>query len=168
MSSLRRFPAVLWLPVYVGSVFVLMGSHERNLLIVGLASVLLACCGALYLALRREPGRPRRSRFIAVLGAVAAFYVVAAVLAAPLGAQYAIAALLAGVIPTTAVAIVIATARAKTEESDGRLQDTSLEDDEPFPGLGLDDATPLGDHPEIHDDLTPHDLPKGHAARRSA
>ena len=46
MSSLRRFPAVLWLPVYVGSVFVLMGSHKRNLLIVGLASLLLACCGA--------------------------------------------------------------------------------------------------------------------------
>ena len=120
-------------------------------------------------SLRRFPaGRPRRSRFIAVLGAIGAFYVVAAVLAAPLGAQYAIAALLAGVIPTTAVAIVIATARAKSEASDGRLRDTSLADDEPFPGLGIYDATPLGDHPEIHDDLTPHDLPRGHPARRSA
>ena len=54
--------------------------------------------------------------------------------------QYAIAALLAGVIPTTAVAIVIATARAKSEGSDGRLRDMSLADDEPFPGLGLDDG----------------------------
>jgi hypothetical protein len=122
MSSLRRLPAVLWLPVYLGSIFVLIGTHKRNLLIVGLASLLLACCGALYLALHRE---------------------------------HAIAALLAGVIPTTAVAIVIATARAKIEESDGRPQDTNLADDEPLPGLGLDDATPLGDHPEIHDDMTP-------------
>ncbi|MGZ6673369.1 MAG: hypothetical protein ACXVFM_13555 [Solirubrobacteraceae bacterium] len=64
-------------------------------------------------ALRREPGRPRSSPFIAALGALAAFYVVAAVLAAPLGAQYAIAAPLAGVIPTSAVAIVIATHAAR-------------------------------------------------------
>jgi hypothetical protein len=46
MSSLRRLPAVLWLPVYVGSVFVVMGSHKRNLLIARLSSLLLACCGA--------------------------------------------------------------------------------------------------------------------------
>lgn len=122
MSSLRRLPAVLWLPVYVGSIFVSLAPTSATLLIVGLASLLLACCGALYLALRRE---------------------------------HPIAALLAGVIPTTAVAIVIATARAKIEESDGRPQDTNLADDEPFPGLGLDDATPLVDHPEIHDDLPP-------------
>jgi len=62
--------------------------------------------------------------------------------------------LLAGVIPTTAAAIAIATARAKSEASEGRLQDTSLEDDGAFPGLGIYDATPLGDHPETHDDLT--------------
>jgi small-conductance mechanosensitive channel len=169
MRLLRPFPAVLWLPVYVGSIFAHMGSHRAGLLIVGVASLLLALCGALYLALRRERerGRPRPARFLPVLGGLAAFYVLAAALAAPLVASYAIAALLAGVIPTTAVAIVVATTRAKTTAADDRLRDTSADDhDEPIPGIGLDDATPLGDSPRVHDDLSAHDLPKGYPARR--
>lgn len=167
MRVLRRFPGLLWLPVYVGSVFVLMGSYKAGLLIVGVASLLLALCGALYLALRRERGRPRPARFLPVLGGLAAFYLLAAALAAPLGARYAIAALLAGAIPTTAVAIVVATTRAKTTAVDGRLRDTSADDHhDPIPGIGLDDATPLGDSPEVHHDLSAHDLPKGHPARR--
>jgi hypothetical protein len=121
--------------VYVGSVFVLMGSHRAGLLIVGVASLVLGLCGARYLALRRERGRPRPARFLPVLGGLAAFYVLAAALAAPLVASYAIAALLAGVIPTTAVAIVVATTRAKTTAADDRLRDTSADDhDEPIPG----------------------------------
>jgi hypothetical protein len=30
----------------------------------------------------------------------------------------------------------------------------------------MDDETPLGDSPELHDDITPHDLPHGHPGRR--
>jgi hypothetical protein len=62
---------------------------------------------------------------------------------------------------------VVATTRAKTTAADDRLRDTSADDhDEPIPGIGLDDATPLGDSPEVHDDLSARDLPKGHPARR--
>jgi hypothetical protein len=135
---------------------------------VGFAALLTAFAGALYLALRREPGRPRRARFVPVVGGVIAFYVVCGAAAAPLGAKYAIAAVLAGVIPTTAVAIAIAAAREKTVASDERVHDTAREDQSPFPGIGVDDSTPLGDTPEVHDDLSPHDLPKGHPGRRAA
>ncbi len=31
-----------------------------------------------------------------------------------------------------------------------------------------DDETPLGDTPEAHDELSPHDLPKGHPGRDAA
>jgi hypothetical protein len=31
-----------------------------------------------------------------------------------------------------------------------------------------DDETPLGDSPEVHDEISPHDLPKGHAGRAQA
>jgi hypothetical protein len=167
MRSLRRFPALLWLAVYVGSVFVLMGSHKAQLLAIGAATMLIALACALFLALRREPGRPRPARFVPVLGGVVAFYVIAAAVAAPLGAKYAIAAVLAAVIPTTAVAIVVATARTKSVESDGRLHDTAAEDEGPFPGIGLDHSTPLGDTPEVHG-VSPHDLPKGHPGRKAA
>jgi hypothetical protein len=166
MGSLRRWPAWLWLPVYLGSVFVLMGSQKTPLLIAGAASILIALAGALRIALGREPRSPRRGRFVVAVCGLVALYVVCAVLAAPLGAKYAIAALLAGAIPTTAVAILIATARRATVEVDGRLADRSVEDRGPFPVLGLDDATGLGDSPEVHGDLNAHDLPKGHPARR--
>jgi hypothetical protein len=168
MRSLRRLPALLWLPVYIGSVFVLMGSHKSQLLAIGSAALLTAFTGALYLALRKEPGRPRPARFVPALAAMIAFYVIAAVVAAPLGPEYAVAALLAGVIPTTAVAIMIATGRAKSVESDDRLHDTASDDRSPSPGVGMDDSTSLGDTPEVQGDLRPHDLPRGHPGREAA
>jgi hypothetical protein len=168
MRPLQRWAPLLWLSVYVGSVLVLMGRQRWDLLVAGLGAIAIALGLALYLAGRREPGRPRPALFAPVLGGLAAFYVVAAVAAAPLGADYAVAALLAGMIPTTAAAIAFATARAMTVESDGRLHDTSPEDRGPLPGIGLDDTTPLGDTPETRGDISPHDLPKGHPARPAA
>ena len=57
--------------------------------------------------------------------------------------------------------------RRKTRvREDGDLEDLSVADDSPFPGVGMDDETPLGDSPELHDDITPHDLPRGHRGRR--
>lgn len=40
--------------------------------------------------------------------------------------------------------------------------------DEPAGPLTPDDETSLGDTPEVHDDLSPHDLPPGHPGRREA
>lgn len=40
--------------------------------------------------------------------------------------------------------------------------------DEPLGPATPDDETPLGDTPEAHDTLTPHDLPKDHPGRQEA
>jgi hypothetical protein len=42
------------------------------------------------------------------------------------------------------------------------------EADEPLGPATPDDETPLGDTPEAHDEVSPHDLPKGHPGRREA
>jgi hypothetical protein len=166
---LRRWPPVVWILVYVGSIFVLMGSQRFSLLVVGLGIIALAFGIALHLASRREPGRPPPAPLWAILGGIALFYLVAAAVAAPLGAAYAIAALLASLIPMTAVTLAFATARNRTHASGGRLHDpTAEEEDDPLPAVGMDDATPLGDTPEAHDEISPHDLPKDHPGRRAA
>ena len=42
------------------------------------------------------------------------------------------------------------------------------EHDEPLGPATPDDETPLGDTPEAHDEISPHDLPKGHPGRKAA
>jgi hypothetical protein len=37
--------------------------------------------------------------------------------------------------------------------------------EEPLGPLTPDDETPLGDSPELHDEITPHDLPPDHPGR---
>jgi hypothetical protein len=39
---------------------------------------------------------------------------------------------------------------------------------EPLGPLTPDDETPLGDSPELHDEITPHDLPPDHPGRAEA
>lgn len=39
---------------------------------------------------------------------------------------------------------------------------------EPLGPLTPDDETPLGDTPEAHDEITPHDLPQDHPGRQAA
>jgi hypothetical protein len=40
--------------------------------------------------------------------------------------------------------------------------------DEPLGPVTPDDETDLGDTPEAHDELSPHDLPKDHPGRQAA
>ena len=40
--------------------------------------------------------------------------------------------------------------------------------DEPLGPLTPDDETALGDTPEAHDEISPHDLPPGHPGRQAA
>jgi hypothetical protein len=40
--------------------------------------------------------------------------------------------------------------------------------DEPLGPVTPDDETPLGDTPEAHDELSPHDLPLDHPGREQA
>jgi hypothetical protein len=42
------------------------------------------------------------------------------------------------------------------------------EADEPLGPATPDDETDLGDTPEAHDELSPHDLPKDHPGRQAA
>jgi len=42
------------------------------------------------------------------------------------------------------------------------------EADEPLGPMTPDDETPLGDTPEAHDEISPHDLPPGHPGRAEA
>jgi hypothetical protein len=42
------------------------------------------------------------------------------------------------------------------------------EADEPLGPVTPDDETPLGDTPEAHDEISPHDLPKDHPGRQAA
>jgi hypothetical protein len=133
---MRRWPPLLWLPVYVASELILLGSHHRwDLLIPGIALSLVAFAMALRLALARDQGRPRPRWYFWAVGGVGAYYVVSAVAAGILsGGKYAVAAILAGVVPMTAVALALATARL-ADETDG-------------PSIGLDDESPFGDTPE--------------------
>jgi hypothetical protein len=39
---------------------------------------------------------------------------------------------------------------------------------DPVPRLSEDDARPLGDTPEAHDEINPHDLPTDHPGRQAA
>jgi hypothetical protein len=169
MRWLDTWPPALWLAEYVGSLFVLMGAQRAELGVVGLSLVLIAFGVASYLAVRPLPGHPPPKGFAALMAGLGAFYLIAAVAASQLGPDFAFACLVAGSVPAAAVTLTYATARRKTRlGEDGRLEDLSAEDDSPYPGIGMDDLTPLGDSPELHDDITPHDLPPGHPARRRA
>jgi hypothetical protein len=170
---MRRYPAVLWLLVFVGSLLILNGSHPTWRpweLVVGIALPAIACGLAIYLAAGPQPDRPRvRGSYWFVTGTFV-FYAVAALVALfALGIDEAIAVLLAGIIPMTAVAIWLAHVRQKTVAMpDGTLVDAAAEDNtDPIPGLGVDDRRPMGDTPAAHDEIIPQDLPKDHPGRRA-
>jgi hypothetical protein len=170
---LRRTPAFLWLPVYIASLLVLNGAHgskDVGQLVVGIGLLLLSLGLGLRLALGTWEGHPRPRGLAWFIGAVFVFYIAAALVALLVGSwEAAVATVLAAIVPATAVTLWVATARAKTVEEDGHYRDLSAEaHDDPFPGVGLDDARPMGDTPDVHDELSPHDLPKGHPGRPAA
>jgi hypothetical protein len=163
---LNKWPPAVWLAVYVSSLLVLMGSQRPEIGVVGLTILLIAFGVATYLAIRPVRGRPPPKGFAPLMAGLAAFYGIAAIAAAESGREYAVAALLAGTVPGTAAVLTYATARRKTRaREDGHIEDLSVEDDTPFPGVGFDDETPLGDSPELHGEITPHDLPPDHHGR---
>lgn len=55
-----------------------------------------------------------------------------------------------------------------TTEREGRTSPHDDEADEPLGPITPDDETDLGDTPEAHDEVSPHDLPKGHPGRHAA
>jgi hypothetical protein len=139
----------------VASLFILRGGsgHWRPpLLIAGIALALITFGLSLYLALRPLPGREGRSpKVLWPLAALGLWYLALATAASAAGPAYAVAGLLAGLIPLSGMALIIAVARRKTAiADDGRRVDISAdESDDPFPGFGIDDhETMAGDTPE--------------------
>jgi hypothetical protein len=55
-----------------------------------------------------------------------------------------------------------------THEREGQAPPHDDEADEPLGPMTPDSETDLGDTPEAHDELSPHDLPKDHPGRQAA
>jgi hypothetical protein len=123
------------------------------LLAVGAALALLTFALSLYMALRPMPGRADRRIFWPMV-ALGVWYVALAAAASAAGPEYAVAGLAAGVIPLSALALMLAVTRRKTVvDEHGQLRDVSAgREDDPWPGIGLDDhETQLGDTPQRAD-----------------
>ena len=67
-------------------------------------------------------------------------------------------------------ALVNAGMHHRIEERQGSDDDAISASDESIPSTHLiaDDETPIGDTPEAHDEINPHDLPKDHPGRQAA
>ena len=82
------------------------------------------------------------------IAGVVVFYVLVGLAASAAGVEYGLVGVAAGVIPLSAVALLLATMRSRTAESGGRLRDDSGDpDQDPAPGLGMDDQTRWGAPP---------------------
>jgi peptidoglycan/LPS O-acetylase OafA/YrhL len=144
-----RWPPFVWLLVSLGSLLVLIGAGgDRNAgaFVTGAAAIVLGVMLALYLAYGRHRDRPNTRALNALVAGVAVFYIVCVAVTAFAGGEYALAAAGAALVPLTAAALVVATTRAKTAGGDDARRDTAAPADrDPYPGIGADDATPLGD-----------------------
>jgi peptidoglycan/LPS O-acetylase OafA/YrhL len=135
-----RWPPIVWLLISIGSLFVLLGAgsdSNPDAFFPGLAALVIGFGAAMYFAYGDQRPRDRGRGLHWLVALAAAFYAACLVATLLAGAEYALAALGAALIPLTAVALVVATAGSKTNDhADG---------DDPFPGIGPDEATPRGD-----------------------
>jgi hypothetical protein len=141
----------------LASLYILVGTSGRFRpvgFVVGVALALITFGLAIWLATRPIPGRPRQPKLLWPMIGLALWYAALAAAAAFAGPEYAVAGLLAGVIPLAAMALMVAVIRRKTGVTeDGRLVDISADaNEDALPGIGLDDhSTQLGDTPERAD-----------------
>jgi hypothetical protein len=154
---MTRWPPVIWVMVVVGSLLLVVGYNGADVsvpaLVLGGLLVLGATGLAFFLAFGTWGGRPQVTGVSWMIPAAVVFAVLCAVAGLASGAEYAVAMLIAGLIPLTAATLITATTRAKTvgDEDDGRRETTAAQNRDPFPGVGADDETPLGDTPEHSD-----------------
>ena len=66
--------------------------------------------------------------------------------------------------------LVNAVMRRNVAARHGSVEDAMSDEREPLPSSHLipDDQTAAGDTPEAHDEINPHDIPRGHPSRRAA
>src|SRR3954468_8285025 len=164
---IRRWPPVLWLLVSLGSLFVVEASGRTWLSVTGIVLMVVAFGLAVHLALSRRQGAARPPLVFWPLAAVGGLYALVALAASLSGWQYGAAALLAALIPGTAVALLAATVRSRTRAVGDRLVDASAADGaDPVPAQGFDDATPLGTTSE-HSDAEGDPIAAARARRRA-
>jgi hypothetical protein len=148
---LNRWPPILWPTISLASLLILMGLGGKwnpDTFFPGAALALIAFGIAVYLAASPKGPGPVPSWFKWGMLGLAGWYVLNALAALAVGPTYVLAALGAGLIPMTAFALTVATARRKTRGEQGDAADVSGATGDPYPGVGMDDETPLGDTPE--------------------
>jgi hypothetical protein len=147
---MRRFwPPLLWIGISIGSLLVLRGTSggwRPGLAIAGIVLMVAVLAAGIYLAIKAWPDRPRHPGLYWAIGGMALWYLLLTGAAAIAGPEYAVAGVLAAVIPVAAISLLVSTIRQKTAVDDeGRLRDATADDEgDPFPGIGLDDATRTG------------------------
>lgn len=137
---MRRWPPILWIVVSLASVLILMGGARRwYLTAVGLVLAFGAYAISAYLALGPWQERPRpRWFFWAVGGGIAVYLALGGIIGLAAGTDFGLAAVAAGLIPLTALNLLLAMLRSKTVESPHGMRDLSAEhDDDPVPGVGM-------------------------------
>jgi hypothetical protein len=153
---MSRWPPILWFCIAAGSLLALVGYNGADLnpvaLVLGIVLILTGAIGSLWMAFGRWGHRPQVRGVAWLIPAGVVFYLLCAIAASVAGGKYAVAAIVAGLIPFTAATLLTATARAKTVgDGDGTRGTSPGASDDPFPGIGGDDATPLGDTTEHSD-----------------
>jgi hypothetical protein len=152
LAAVQRWPPILWLGIYLGSLFILVDSRAWWMYPIGAVGVLGAFIFAVRMATKPEPNRPLTRGTLLALAGVGIFYAICAVVASTAGWQYGLVAAVAGTLPGTAVALIVAGARRKTRAGDDRLLDESRDrHDDPYPAIGMDDETPVGTTTEHSD-----------------
>jgi hypothetical protein len=157
---MRRWPPIVWPLMSIASLLILIGgtgNGKPGFLIAGGVLAAAALAVSIQLATRAQSDRPRHPALDWALAGVALFYVAIAAAASAAGPEYALAGLAAGVIPLAAIALLTATARQKTAATDEGLRDASADDErDPYPGIGLDSGTALGESPQHAQDVVDH------------
>jgi hypothetical protein len=150
---MSKWPPIIWPAMAFASLLILMGlgGDQTWALISGAAIEVVVLAASAYLAFVKWGDRPRPSWAKMLLGCVALFYLAAGAAAAINGEEYLWVTLLAAMIPTSAVLLLMATVRAKTGDGEGDL--AAEPGDDPHPGIGVDDETPVGDTREHSDAL---------------
>jgi hypothetical protein len=160
-----RWPPILWPGFIAASLLLLTGIGMGGTwaLIPGIVAAVVLLIMAVLAVTHYADARERPPELIAPVGGVLAFYAVCAVVALVAGVEYALMALLVGVFFGVAAALWATMVRGKT--STGTDADhVAAEEEDPFPGIGPDPSTPLGDTNQHSD--APEGTPVGGGERR--
>jgi hypothetical protein len=155
---MKRWPPIIWPAMAFAGLLLLMGlgAGKDWALISGVVLEVVVVVMAARLLLASWRGRRLPSWFPKLLGCLAVFYLGSGLAAAVAGTKYLPAVLLAALIPAGAMLLMLATAGGKSAP-DGKDLAAARHDD-PYPGIGADSGTPLGDtseHSDAHEGIPP-------------